>query len=176
MFRLAMTLQPARKVSPLSGVASWASVAMARAIATLSVNSRQGHPKKCRAVWNGAGSQDAPMTEARPPGSMKCQVIVPANLPLDAEARIELDQIRATAQQHVLAVVHHFAGAGMLVGRGASAEKGTALKQRHLKSAVGEAQPAASPASPPPTMATLGLCPATGSSRQTLHEALRPER
>jgi len=38
----------------------------------------------------------------------------------------------------VLAVVDHFAGAGMLVGRSASAEVGAALEERDAEAGIGE--------------------------------------
>src|SRR5580704_8727105 len=66
------------------------------------------------------------------------QPIVPANLPFDAQPFIELDQVGAAPQQHMLAIVHHFAGAGMLIGRSASAEIRPALKEGHAKAATGK--------------------------------------
>ena len=48
-------------------------------------------------------------------GKDECDLVVPANLLLDAEAAIEIDQVGAAAEQHVLAVVHHFARAGQFV-------------------------------------------------------------
>jgi hypothetical protein len=38
----------------------------------------------------------------------------------------------------MLAIVHHLAGAGMLIGRGAPAEEGSALEQRNFVSGVGQ--------------------------------------
>ena len=59
----------------------------------------------------------------------KRQAIVPADLVRDSEALVELDEIGAAAEQHVLAVVDDFAGAGMLVGRSAAAQIGPPLEQ-----------------------------------------------
>ena len=57
----------------------------------------------------------------------------------------------------MLAVVDDFSGAGMFVRRSASAEEGALLKQRDVEPASDRAQAAASPARPPPAMATVRL-------------------
>ena len=44
---------------------------MARAIASLSRRPKQSAAKNDGAVWNGAGKNEAPITEALPPGSRK---------------------------------------------------------------------------------------------------------
>ena len=49
-------------------------------------------------------------------GKNERDLVVPANLLFHAETAIELDQVGAAAQQHVLAVVHNFSGAGQLIG------------------------------------------------------------
>jgi hypothetical protein len=56
----------------------------------------------------------------------------------DADAVVELEQVRAYAEENVLAVVDDFAGSGMLVGRCASAEIRPALKERDAKAGIGE--------------------------------------
>src|SRR5208282_3883845 len=63
---------------------------------------------------------------------------------------VEIEQVGTAPEQHMLAIVDNFAGAGVLIRGGAPAQVGTALKQRHAKSgfrqgaASGEAgQPAA---------------------------------
>src|SRR5579872_941073 len=68
----------------------------------------------------------------------KSQLVVPANLALDAQPFVELNQVDAAAEQHVLAVVHHFASAGMLIRGSASAKIRPALKQGHAKAARGK--------------------------------------
>ena len=87
-------------------------------------------------------------------------------------ALVELDQIGAAAEQHVLAVVHYFAGARMLVRRSAPSEIRTAFEKSHAKPLLARAHPAANPAKPPPTTATREFVPETGSSGQAFQEAL----
>ncbi len=55
-------------------------------------------------------------------------MVVPANFVFNAETLVKLDQIGAAAEQHMLAVVHDFAGAGMLIGRGAATQIRTPLE------------------------------------------------
>jgi hypothetical protein len=55
----------------------------------------------------------------------------------DADAVIELHEIGAQAEEHVLAVVHDFAGAGMFPGGGAAAEEGTLLEEGDAETGVG---------------------------------------
>jgi len=66
----------------------------------------------------------------------KGQTIEPANLMLNPEVSIELEQIRAAPQKHVLAVVYHFTSAGMLVGRGPAAKIWTPFKNSNAKAAI----------------------------------------
>ncbi len=84
--------------------------------------------------WQGGRADD------RGPSSRlkKSQGIVPADLVFYSKTRIEVDEISAASEQNVLAIIYHFAGAGMLVGRSASTKKGTALKHGYLKATVGE--------------------------------------
>src|ERR1017187_7104801 len=62
--------------------------------------------------------------------------IEPADFVFDADGFVEREQIGAGAEENVLAIVHDFAGAGMLVGRSASAEIGTAFEDCDLKAAA----------------------------------------
>jgi len=48
----------------------------------------------------------------------------------------------------VLAIIHYFAGTGMLVGRGAATEKGAALKQSDLKTAISKGAAGGQPGQP----------------------------
>src|SRR5262249_13623212 len=66
------------------------------------------------------------------------QLIKPPNPFAHAEALIELEQVGATAEQNVLAVIDHFAGSGMLVGRRAAADVGTALEERDLSTSLSQ--------------------------------------
>ena len=71
-------------------------------------------------------------------GLNKRDALVPAHLILDAKAMVKIEQIGAAAQQHVLAVVHHLARAGMLVGRSTAAEKCSALEERNFVPGIGQ--------------------------------------
>lgn len=66
------------------------------------------------------------------------QFIEPLNFVIYSKLLIEMDEIGAAAEQDVLAVVHHLAGAGMLIGRGASANVGASLKDCDLKTRIGK--------------------------------------
>src|SRR6185312_1103280 len=69
-------------------------------------------------------------------GFDKSERVIPANLVFHADALVEIDQVRAAAQQNVLAVVHNFAGARMFVGRSASPEVGTLFEEPDAESAT----------------------------------------
>ena len=56
----------------------------------------------------------------------------------DAQSVVEVDEIRAAAEQHVLAVVHDLAGGGQLVGGSASTEVGATLEELDEEAGVGE--------------------------------------
>ncbi len=71
-------------------------------------------------------------------GLEESHLVVPANFVFHSNTAVELDQVGTDAKQNVLAVVDDFAGAGMLVGGGASAEVGTALEQGDAEAGVGE--------------------------------------
>ena len=68
---------------------------------------------------------------------------MPADLVAHAQALVEIEQVDAAAQQHVLAVVDHF---GILVGGrdgkgcGASAEEGPRLRQFHMESRAAQSR------------------------------------
>ena len=112
------------------------------------------------------------MTEARPPGSRKVSGSYQRIFFSTPRRLIELDEIGAAAEQNVLAVVHHFPGAGMLVGGGASAEKGTALKQGDLKTAVGKRTAGGQPRQPAADNRNLGISvPRVRSSGQALQRS-----
>ena len=68
----------------------------------------------------------------------KGQPVIPANLFFHANVPVELQQIGAAAQQHMLAVVDDFAGAGMLVGRRSAAKERARFKKGHAKAAVSQ--------------------------------------
>jgi len=69
------------------------------------------------------------------------QVLIPANLVLDSRTAIEIEQIGAAAEQHMLAIIDYLAGAGMLIRRGPSAKIRTALKERYAKASLCQGAP-----------------------------------
>ena len=97
--------------------------------------------------------------------------MVPTNFVFHSKTPIKLDEIGATTEQHVLAVIHHLAGAGMLVGRGTSPEKRAALKQRDLETAIGEGATGGQPGQAATYNSDLGF-PWRGRS----HHAIRFEK
>ncbi len=54
---------------------------------------------------SGAGSKPASSTEIRPPGSIQIKLAMKLNPVVDTQPPVEVNQIRAAAQQNVLAVV-----------------------------------------------------------------------
>ncbi len=74
--------------------------------------------------------------EERPPGSRKVISSYQRICCFHTQPMIEVNQVGATAEQHVLAVVHHLARAGQFVRRSPSAEIGTPLKQLDAISCV----------------------------------------
>src|SRR5215471_5592990 len=57
------------------------------------------------------------------------QFVEPLNFVADAELRVEVDQIGAAAEQHMLTVIYYFTSAGMFIGGSASAHVRPALEQ-----------------------------------------------
>ena len=101
------------------------------------------------------------------------QPVVPANLVFDAQPFVESDEVRAAAEQHVLAVVHHFAGARMLIRRSASAEIRPALEQGHPKATLGKGAPGGESRQSTPHHGDSGnFAVGPGSSGKAFQEAL----
>jgi hypothetical protein len=71
------------------------------------------------------GRSDLGFTSAR---LEKCQLLVPANLVLHAGTLVKIEQIGATSQQNMLAIIHHLASARMLIGRSAPTKIRTPLE------------------------------------------------
>src|SRR5208282_4995293 len=61
------------------------------------------------------------------------QLLIPANLVLNARAAIEIEQVGAAAKQYMLAIIDNFASTGMLIRGRAPTEIGAAFKQRDAK-------------------------------------------
>jgi len=80
-----------------------------------------------------------------PPRLYENQALEPADLFFHPDAAVKIHQVGATTQQHVLAVVHHFAGAGMLVGGGAAAKIGAALEEAYPKTGLRQGAPCRQP-------------------------------
>src|SRR6266516_4492115 len=68
----------------------------------------------------------------------KCELIEPADFIFYTNPLIELDQVRAAPEQHMLAVINYFASAGVLIGRSTSAQIRTTLEQSDVEAAVGK--------------------------------------
>ncbi len=71
-------------------------------------------------------------------GLDESHLVIPADFVFHANATVELDQVCADAEEYVLAIIDHFAGPGMFVGRGASTEIRTALEEGDAEAGVGE--------------------------------------
>ncbi len=71
-------------------------------------------------------------------GEHEGEVVVPANFVLHAEASVEVDEIGATTEQDVLAVVDDFASSRMLIRRCPSAEIRATLEQGDAIANFGE--------------------------------------
>src|SRR5258708_5141701 len=76
--------------------------------------------------------------------------IEPADFVCDADGFVKREQVGAGTEEHVLAVIHNFAGAWMFVGRSASANERAAFEHGYVEAAADR------PASPPPTITTVG--------------------
>jgi hypothetical protein len=66
----------------------------------------------------------------------KYQFLVPANLVFHAGAPVEINKIRATTEQHVLAVIDHFTGTWMLIRRRPAPEIRPTLKERDAGTSI----------------------------------------
>src|SRR6266851_272503 len=71
-------------------------------------------------------------------GFDESHAIEPADFAFDSDGAVKREQVSARAEEHVLAVVHNFAGAGMFVRGGATAEVRASLKNGHAEAAAGE--------------------------------------
>ena len=91
-------------------------------------------------------------------GFEKIHPVIPADLFLDPDPLVKLNQVGAATEKNVLAVIDYFPGTGVLVRRRPAAQVGTLLKSVTRRPLSASAQPAANPARPPPTTATLGDC------------------
>jgi hypothetical protein len=65
-------------------------------------------------------------------------LIVPADLIFNSDAAIELDEIGAATEQHVLTVVYDFTRGRMLIRGGPSAKISAAFEERDAESAIGK--------------------------------------
>ena len=93
----------------------------------------------------------------------KRQVFIPADFVFDPGTAVELDQVGAAAQQHVLAVIHDLAGTRMLVGGRPPAQVRTALEERHPESGLGKGAPGSQTSQPASGDGDCGrLCPGLG--------------
>src|SRR3954464_1950701 len=78
----------------------------------------------------------------------RLQIVVgmmPLNLVLDAEPPVEIDQIGAAAEQHMLAVIDFLARGGDFVGGSASAEEGPGFEKVDFEAGFAESSSARHP-------------------------------
>src|SRR5579884_1265895 len=71
-------------------------------------------------------------------GREKGELIVPADVTLDAEAAVQIEQSRAAADENMLAVVDDLPGAGVLIRRRTSAEVRTPFEDLDAVACIGE--------------------------------------
>src|SRR5437762_13393280 len=117
-----------------------------------------GCAQECRRGVKWGGQPRRPDYRGTSARFQKCELIEPADFIFYTNPLIELDQVRAAPEQHMLAVINYFASAGVLIGRSTSAQIRTTLEQSDVEAAVGKNQPAANPAKPLPTTATRAEC------------------
>ena len=103
-----------------------------RAMARLSAQPSSGNSANEGAMCNGGGSADAFIDAAAPIRRGKQQPVKKSNLVRRAHPAIEILEVRAAAQRHVLAIVHVLA-AGQHVGRRAAAQVGPLFEQTHAE-------------------------------------------
>ena len=111
---------------------------MARLIPSLSPRLKQSARRNAGAVCSGAGKLDGRNLRCAPSGLEKRQFVIPANFVLDSRAAVKIEQVRAAAEQHMLAVINSLPGAGMLIGRCAPTEIGSAFKERDAKPSISQ--------------------------------------
>ena len=111
---------------------------MARAIASLSFRSSTDDSRNEARRMKRRRQRTRLQRRRLAAGQNEVDLVVPANLLLDAEPAIEVDEVGAAAEQHVLAVVDHLAGAGQFVRRCAAAEIGTALEELDVIARFGQ--------------------------------------
>src|SRR6185312_9221356 len=83
-----------------------------------------------------------------PPRLDENQPVKPLNLFRGADSLIEIEQIGAAAQQHMLAVIDRLSRSGMFIRRSAAADVGPALKQRHMKTGISQSAGSREPCDP----------------------------
>src|SRR3569833_1215904 len=87
--------------------------------------------------WNGRRIQGG----ATPARLDERELLVPLDLVLNTEALVEVDQVRAATEQHVLAVVHDFTRCRMFVRRSSTAKIRLALEECDLVPGIGQRAP-----------------------------------
>lgn len=64
--------------------------------------------------------------------------IEPLNLLGDSDAPIEVEQVGAASEKHMLTVVYGLAGSRMLIGRSPATDERSALEETHWESRIGQ--------------------------------------
>ena len=111
---------------------------MAREITSLSLAERNGKLQERRRGVQRRGQRRGAHHAGATAGLDEVHFVEPADFVFHADAAVELDEVGADAEEHVLAVIYDFASTGMLVGRCATAEIGTALEKCHAEAGIGE--------------------------------------
>ena len=111
-------------------------------MATLSARLKHFIPRKAPVKWNGAGRRPRLQHGDAAAGFDEVELAIEADALADAEPLVEIQQIDAAAQQHVLAVVDGlgdlFAAGGNRVGGGAAAQKGAGFVEIDLPAVAAE--------------------------------------
>src|SRR5579871_758734 len=84
------------------------------------------------------GKPAGPERRRLPSRQNEGDLVIPANLLLDAQPVVEIDQVGAAAEQHVLAVVDHLSCARQFVGGGTAAEERPAFEQLDEITGIGQ--------------------------------------
>src|SRR5437879_12342665 len=94
-----------------------------------------GCAQECRRGVKWGGQPRRPDYRGTSARFQKCELIEPADFIFYTNPLIELDQVRAAPEQHMLAVINYFASAGVRIGRRRSAKISRTLKRIEGKAA-----------------------------------------
>src|SRR5579872_1771139 len=135
---LAMTMQPRGEILRSVGRKAAQKVGQAARDGKLVAQGECRRPQKRQRGMERGGQPAGPDNGGLAPRGEEREAVVPANALLYSESPVEVEQRRASADEHVLAVVDDLPGAGVLVGRGASAEVRATFEQSNAVSRIRE--------------------------------------